>query len=69
MLVVIGDDVSEQLKIDGRQGLAPGESGLDLKGCVGDVGDDVEWHDDEVLDGYRGLKIVQWLSGRTVGID
>ena len=69
MLVVIGDDVSEQLEIDGGQGLAPGECGLDLRGGVGDVGDDVEWHDDEVLDGCRRLKIVQWVSGRIAGID
>ena len=70
MLVVIGDDVSEQLEIDGGQGLAPGECCLNLRGGVGDVWDDVEWHDDdEVLDSYRRLKIVQWVSGRIAGID
>ena len=69
MLVVIGDNVSEQLEIDGGQGLAPGECGLDLRGGVGDVGDDVEWHGGEVLDGYRRQKLVQWVSGRIAGID
>ena len=69
MLVVIGDNVSEQLEIDGGQGLAPGERCLNLRGGVGDVRDNVEWHDDEVLDSYRRLKTVQWVSGRIAGID